>query len=105
MSMLMAIYLKEALLDVNFKNISIDKISYSLPIEQALTNAEIELDDKLGNARLTLNLPSQELQIHNFTINIGQLSNLLDEIKLKQNFKILLFQIMAIVLVAKELLI
>jgi hypothetical protein len=60
-----------ALLDVNFKNISIDKISYSLPIEQALTNAEIEVDDKLGNAKLTLNLPSQELQIHNFTININ----------------------------------
>jgi len=80
-----------ALLDVNFKNISIDKISYSLPIEQALTNAEIEVDDKLGNAKLTLNLPSQELQIHNFTINIAQNSSLLDEIKVKtelQNFVI-----------------
>lgn len=80
-----------ALLDVNFKNISIDKISYSLPIEQALTNAEIEVDDKLGNAKLTLNLPSQELQIHNFTINIDQLSNILDEIRVKtelQNFVI-----------------
>ena len=76
---------------VNFKDISIDKIIYSLPIEQALTNAEIVLDDKLGNAKLTLNLPSQELQIHNFTINIGQNSSLLDEIKVKtelQNFVI-----------------
>ena len=76
---------------VNFKDISIDKILYSLPIEQALTNAEIELDDRLGNAKLTLNLPSQELQIHNFTINIAQNSSLLDEIKVKtelQNFVI-----------------
>lgn len=76
---------------VNFKNISIDKILYSLPIEQALTNAEIVLHDKLGNAKLTLNLPSQELQIHNFTINIAQNSSLLDEIKVKtelQNFVI-----------------
>ena len=76
---------------VNFKDISIDKIIYSLPIEQALTNAEIVIDDKLGNAKLTLNLPSQELQIHNFTINIGQNSSLLDEIKVKtelQNFVI-----------------
>ena len=76
---------------VNFKDISIDKIIYNLPIEKALTNAEIVLDDKLGNAKLTLNLPSQELQIHNFTINIGQNSSLLDEIKVKtelQNFVI-----------------
>ena len=76
---------------VNFKDISIDKILYSLPIEQALTNAEIELDDRLGNAKLTLNLPSQELQIHNFTINIAQNYSLLDEIKVKtelQNFVI-----------------
>ena len=76
---------------VNFKGISIDKILYSLPIEQALTNAEIVLDDKFGNAKLTLNLPSQELQIHNFTINIAQNSSLLDEIKVKtelQNFVI-----------------
>lgn len=75
---------------VNFKDISIDKIIYNLPIEKALTNAEIVLDDKLGNAKLTLNLPSQELQIHNFTINIGQLSNL-DQIRVKtelQNFVI-----------------
>ena len=76
---------------VNFKDISIDKIIYNLPIEKALTNAEIVLDDKLGNAKLTLNFPSQELQIHNFTINIGQNSSLLDEIKVKtelQNFVI-----------------
>jgi len=76
---------------VNFKDISIDKIIYNLPIEKALTNAEIVLDDKLGNAKLTLNLPSQELQIHNFTINIGQNSSLLDKIKVKtelQNFVI-----------------
>lgn len=76
---------------VNFKDISIDTILYSLPIEQALTNAEIVLHDKFGNAKLTLNLPSQELQIHNFTINIAQNSSLLDEIKVKtelQNFVI-----------------
>ena len=76
---------------MNFKDISIDKIIYNLPIEKALTNAEIVLDDKLGNAKLTLNLPSQELQIHNFTINIGQNSSLLDKIKVKtelQNFVI-----------------
>jgi hypothetical protein len=76
---------------VNFKDITIDKISYNLPIEQALTNAEIVLDDKLGNAKLTLNLPSRELQIHNFTIDIAQNSSLLDEIKVKtelQNFVI-----------------
>ena len=76
---------------VNFKDISIDKIIYNLPIEKALTNAEIVLEDKLGNTKLTLNFPSQELQLHNFTINIGQNSSLLDEIKVKtelQNFVI-----------------
>tara|TARA_E500000178_G_scaffold349106_1_gene405432 strand:+ start:10661 stop:11299 length:639 start_codon:yes stop_codon:yes gene_type:complete len=72
-----------SLTDVSFRDIDIDKISYNLPIEQALTKAEIELDDKFGSAELTLNLPSLELQIHNFTINIIQDSSLLDEIKVK----------------------
>ena len=78
--------------DVSYRDITIDTISYSLPIEKVLTDAEIILEDKFGNAKLTLNLPSQELQIHNFTINISQDSNLLNEIKVKtelQNFVIL----------------
>jgi len=77
--------------DVSYKDITIDKISYNLPIENALTNAQIILDDKFGNAKLTLNLPSKELQIHNFTINIGQYSTLLGEIEVNtelQNFVI-----------------
>ena len=77
--------------DVSYRDITIDTISYSLPIEKVLTDAEIILEDKFGN-KLTLNLPSQELQIHNFTINISQDSNLLNEIKVKtelQNFVIL----------------
>ena len=81
-----------SLSDVSYRDIAIDKISYSLPIEKALTNVEIILEDKFGNAKLTLNLPSQELQIHNFTINISQDSSLLNEIKVKtelQNFVIL----------------
>ena len=69
--------------DVSYRDITIDTISYSLPIEKVLTDAEIILEDKFGNAKLTLNLPSQELQIHNFTINISQDSNLLNEIKVK----------------------
>ena len=82
---------KGSLSDVSYKDISIDKLSYSIPIEKALTNVEIELEDKFGNAKLTLNLPSQELQIYYFTIYVNQESILLDEIKVKtelQNFVI-----------------
>ncbi len=83
---------KGSLSNVSYKDISIDKIFYTLPIEKALANVEIELEDKFGNAKLTFNLPSQELQIHNFTIYVSQESILLDEIKIKtelQNFVVL----------------
>ncbi|MDA0344999.1 MAG: hypothetical protein O3C54_03460 [Proteobacteria bacterium] len=78
--------------DVTYKNVNIDNVYYSLPIEKALTTIDMTLEDKLGNAKVSLNLPSQELEIHNFMINVNQYSGLFDEINAKaklQNFILL----------------